>query len=138
MSVTVNVEITEGKELAKQFGKSSNVKSPIDKGIKRITLKFEGLAKKATVVDTGRLRSSISHRYFGTNSAAVGTNVQYAQFVEYGTKNMDARHMEGASKVVDGVGMLTYAYQQTKEWLAKEGGEITKQISDKICNRSSK
>ena len=137
MSVTVNVEIVEGKELAKQFGKSSNVKSPIDKGIKRITLKFEGLAKKATVVDTGRLRSSISHRYFGDN-AAVGTNVQYAESIEYGKGKMLARHMEGASKVIDGVGMLTYAYQQTKEWLAKEGGEITKQISDKICNRSSK
>lgn len=52
----------------------------------------EGHAKALTPVDTGRLRNSISH--MADNDAAyIGTNVEYAPYVEYGTHRQKAHHM---------------------------------------------
>ena len=129
--VQVTAEIIEGKEIAGHFQDAGSVKKPLENGIKRLTLKLEGEAKKATVVDTGRLRSSMTHRFMG-QGAEIGTNVQYASYVEYGTEKMEARHMEGATKVF-GLGMLGYAVERIKEWAKKEGGDIAKNIAEKIC-----
>ena len=41
-------------------------------------------------VDTGRLRGSISHAH-DNDAAYIGTNVEYAPYVEFGTYRMDAR-----------------------------------------------
>lgn len=41
-------------------------------------------------VDTGRLRGSISHAH-DDEAAYVGTNVEYAPYVEYGTYKMPSR-----------------------------------------------
>ena len=63
---------------------SKQILSALEKGIKNgleaIGLTAETYAKKATPVDTGRLRNSISHE---TDEEAVyiGTNVEYAAFV---------------------------------------------------------
>ena len=63
---------------------SKQILSALEKGIKNgleaIGLTAETYAKKATPVDTGRLRNSISHE---TDKEAVyiGTNVEYAAFV---------------------------------------------------------
>lgn len=63
---------------------SEQVLSAMEKGIKNgleaIGLTAETYAKKATPVDTGRLRNSISHE---TDKEAVyiGSNVEYAAFV---------------------------------------------------------
>ena len=63
---------------------SQQILSALEKGIKNgleaIGLTAETYAKKATPVDTGRLRNSISH---ATDKEAVyiGTNVEYAAFV---------------------------------------------------------
>ena len=134
MSKDFSVEITEGMEAAARFANSNNVTKPLSDGIKKLTLKTEGEAKKATVVDTGRLRASITHRYSGM-SASVGTNVQYASFVEFGTAKSKppnvGRHMEGGAKVF-GVGMLGYAIEVTKEWARKQGGEIAKNIANRL------
>ena len=50
----------------------------------------EGYAKRLCPVDTGTLRRSISH---GTQDgyAVIGTNVEYAPYVELGTRKMQAR-----------------------------------------------
>ena len=52
----------------------------------------ETYAKKATPVDTGRLRNSISHTVNG-EAAYIGTNVEYAPYVELGTSRAKAHHM---------------------------------------------
>lgn len=52
----------------------------------------EGYAKEATPVDTGRLRNSITHAE-DSNNSYIGTNVEYAPYVELGTKNQHAHHM---------------------------------------------
>ena len=49
---------------------------------------LEGEAKKLCVVDTGRLRSSITHSVDANEngiSIVIGTNVEYAPYVEFGT-----------------------------------------------------
>lgn len=52
----------------------------------------EGFAKMKCPVDTGRLRNSITHQLAeGGKAVQVGTNVEYAKFVELGTSRMGAR-----------------------------------------------
>lgn len=56
--------------------------------ILRRGIRVETLAKRLCPVDTGRLRSSITHA-LGKDSRSiycdVGTNVEYAPYVEFGT-----------------------------------------------------
>lgn len=49
--------------------------------------KAETYAKRLCPVDTGRLRNSITHEQYDENTEVIGTNVEYAPFVELGTHN---------------------------------------------------
>lgn len=49
-------------------------------------------AKAITPVDTGRLKGSIAHAA-DDEAAYIGTNVEYAPYVEYGTHRQKAHHM---------------------------------------------
>ena len=75
---------------------SQQILSALEKGIKNgleaIGLTAETYAKKATPVDTGRLRNSISHTVDG-EAAYIGSNVEYAPYVELGTSRAKAHHM---------------------------------------------
>lgn len=62
------------------------VEDAITKALEEIGLTAEGFAKKKCPVDTGRLRNSISHAST-EDTAYVGTNVEYAVYVEMGTVN---------------------------------------------------
>lgn len=65
---------------------------PVGKAMLRLVLKAEASAKRRCPVDTGRLRSSINHRVEqeGDNIVGIiGTNVEYAPHVEFGTRNAD-------------------------------------------------
>lgn len=46
--------------------------------------KAEGYAKRLCPVDTGNLRNSITHQQMDENTEVIGTNVEYAPFVELG------------------------------------------------------
>ena len=75
---------------------SKEVLSALEKGkrnaLTAIGATAETYAKKATPVDTGRLRNSISHAVDG-EAAYIGTNVEYAPYVELGTSRAKAHHM---------------------------------------------
>jgi HK97 gp10 family phage protein len=62
--------------------------------ISKAAVRIERVAKQLCPVDTGRLRSSIT-REVGRDGrglyATVGTNVEYAPYVELGTRFMGAR-----------------------------------------------
>ena len=62
------------------------------RGLEAIGLAAEGHAKKITPVDTGRLRNSISHAT-DDEAAYIGTNVEYAPYVELGSRGRDGKHM---------------------------------------------
>lgn len=64
----------------------------IERGLEAIGLTAEGHAKKNTPVDTGRLRNSISHAV-EDKAAYIGTNVEYAPYVELGSRGRDGKHM---------------------------------------------
>lgn len=53
--------------------------------------KAESYAKKLCPVDTGNLRNSITHQQYDENTEVIGTNVEYAPYVELGTHKMAPR-----------------------------------------------
>lgn len=62
------------------------------RGLEAVGITAEGHAKNKTPVDTGRLRNSIAHAVAEDEKAAyIGTNVEYAPYVELGTRFMSAR-----------------------------------------------
>lgn len=61
--------------------------------LEEVGLVAEGYAKRACPVDTGRLRNSITHIVDeGGKCVAIGTNVEYAPYVEEGTSRMKGKH----------------------------------------------
>lgn len=121
------LEIKGVEKLIKKL-QSETVKKPLAEGIKKITLFLDREVKMATPVLNSRLRPSITSLVtpeFGT----VGTIVDYATFVEYGTKKMQARHvMPGSSVRVFGLGMFGYGMKRLQEKL----GDFLKGIGNAI------
>lgn len=62
----------------------------IERALEAIGITAEGYAKLKCPVDTGRLRNSISHTH-DKDSVYIGTNVEYAVYVEMGTINSPAQ-----------------------------------------------
>ena len=66
---------------------SQGIRRAIDRALEEIGLAAEGYAKRACPVDTGNLRNSITHAVeSGEDAVYVGTNVEYAPYVEMGTR----------------------------------------------------
>lgn len=64
----------------------------IERALEAIGLQAEGYAKMLCPVDTGRLRNSITHTVDATEKKAIiGTNVEYAAYVEMGTSRTKAQ-----------------------------------------------
>ena len=63
----------------------------IDRIVQGAGIRCQALAKQACPVDTGRLRNSILYHNIGKNYCTVDTNVNYAVFVEMGTRRMSSR-----------------------------------------------
>lgn len=109
--MTMEVRIEGKEELEKKLTPEYTINPPVKEGIKEITVALMRESMMATPVDTGRLRSSITYELMGENSSRVGTNVEYAPFVEFGTRFMEARHTEGGMRVY-GEGPFTWAIKQ--------------------------
>lgn len=61
----------------------SAINQALAKGLEGVGLAAETAAKLLTPVDTGRLRNSITHQVApGERAVYVGTNVEYAKYVE--------------------------------------------------------
>ena len=64
----------------------------VERALTRIGLEAEGYAKKECPVDTGNLRNSITHEVVQSEKAVyIGTNVEYAAYVELGTVRTKAK-----------------------------------------------
>lgn len=87
--ITITVNITS--DLSEEA--KAEMKEKILMGLFAVGQEMEGYAKDECPVDTGRLINSISHEvYDDENTVYVGTNVEYAPYVEYGEK---AKHITG-------------------------------------------
>ena len=64
----------------------------IEIALEAVGLQAEGYAKLKCPVDTGRLRNSITHATVKKENAVyIGTNVEYAPYVEMGTVKQKAQ-----------------------------------------------
>lgn len=64
----------------------SEFNAAVLRALERCGSQAEGYAKDLVPVDTGRLRNSISHKVDDAEKAVyIGTNVEYAPYVELGT-----------------------------------------------------
>jgi len=77
------------KDNTEKFMKVAGKK--VHRGLVRATLLVERDAKKFCPVRTGTLKRSITHEFLDKNMAIVGSNVEYAPYVELGTSRMAAR-----------------------------------------------
>lgn len=69
------------------------MRAALRRGLEKCAIVAEGYAKDICPVDTGTLRRSISHKVVD-NMAFIGTNVEYAPYVELGT---GSNHIAGGS-----------------------------------------
>lgn len=84
---SVNIEITDNtvKDI-KELDFASI------RALEKCGLVAEGYAKLKCPVDTGRLRNSITHEVRESEKAVyIGTNVEYAPYVELGTRKQKAQ-----------------------------------------------
>lgn len=85
MAVNVSIQIDSRAEEALREKEGA-----IERILEQWGLLAERNAKMYCPVDTGRLRNSISHAA-DDDTMYVGTNVEYAAYVELGTKRMKAQ-----------------------------------------------
>lgn len=79
----VEVRADRTKDVVAAIGKAKAA------ALEEMGLVAEGYAKRECPVDTGRLRNSITHTVdTGDEAAVIGTDVEYAIFVEKGTSKM--------------------------------------------------
>jgi HK97 gp10 family phage protein len=86
----------------KKIDVDSAVVTALDEDIRTgILPSLETAVKQNTPVLTGRLKASIEARKLGVLEGEVKTNVEYSQFVEFGTTKMSPRAMfrKGANAV---------------------------------------
>lgn len=89
MAVTGEITIQSNKQEI-----LNHLPDVIEAALEAIGLTAEGYAKDECPVDTGRLRNSITHAVEG-DAVYIGTNVEYAPYVELGTSRMKARPFLG-------------------------------------------
>ena len=81
----IDIRMTDNsREIEREF------ESAVERALTRIGLQAETYAKRECPVDTGNLRNSITNAV-DDKSAYVGTNVEYAAFVELGTSRAKAQ-----------------------------------------------
>lgn len=124
--MSFSMKVTGAKEVASALNKG--VKKPVESNLPKLALKIERNVKMATVVgESGRLRASMTRSMPTKESALIGTNVEYAEFVEYGTYKMEARHMEGGFKVL-GEGMFAYTLRRMEPDLKDFEVKIAREV----------
>lgn len=85
--MAIDVTITDNSDLFRDA-----LPQQIEQALIAIGQTAESYAKDYCPVDTGRLRNSITHGVdMSDNSAVIGTNVEYAEFVEMGTSKRDPK-----------------------------------------------
>lgn len=83
------------------FLRLKQINEGLDEELEKMALEIEAEAKKRCPVRTGRLRASIHTGRISEKVYYVGTNVEYAPFVEFGTRKMAARpYLRPAAKKV--------------------------------------
>lgn len=85
----INIKITDNSQAVRQ-----ELNEAVERALTRIGMQAETFAKKKCPVDTGNLRNSISNKVKteGENAVYIGTNVEYAPYVELGARGRKGVH----------------------------------------------
>ena len=91
IKMNVQVDLGKIKGLKRAFEKyPQELESALEEGILSIALSMEAFAKQKlkehSAIDLGQLLNSITVKRISPKHALVGTNVEYAAAVEFGTK----------------------------------------------------
>ncbi len=127
----IQIKVTGLEELEKQFSKAPHlVEKYAQEALKKSLAMFETDAKRLTPVDTGYLQGSIGsamtgYRYVRGLTAGIGTNVQYAIYVERDTR---AHHNVGQAHFMEqGAKNATpFVKQQFDKAMKKLASSLTK------------
>jgi HK97 gp10 family phage protein len=94
MSKGTSIEVDDKAFLRDLQVHLAKMETKTEGDLMKVGLQVQNEARRACPVDTGRLRSSIMMKH-GTDGGGfyvtIGTNVEYAAFVEFGTSNMRAQ-----------------------------------------------
>lgn len=81
-----------GFKLDKNFDKAKeSIERAIRESLNEIGLRITADAQTRAPVDTGNLRRSMAHEVEGSEAVYIGTNVEYAPDVEFGTSRQRAQ-----------------------------------------------
>lgn len=89
----IEIKITDNSQAVRQ-----ELNEAVERALTRIGMQAETFAKKIITsypaVDTGNLRNSISNKVKteGENAVYIGTNVEYAPYVELGARGRKGVH----------------------------------------------
>ena len=104
--MSVNIKVLGIPELIKSMqNKQAMIKKILPESVKDAVIFLHSQVKTsiahgtyaAVAVDTGRFLNSVDFEVTGENEAKVFTDIDYAQFIEYGTSKMPSRaHFKNA------------------------------------------
>ncbi len=87
MATNGDITITiHGLDDLREQLRSSKADKPVARFLNRGAIYMQREARMAAPVDTGRLRNSIGTEAPNTRTRSIGPNVEYAEYVEFGTR----------------------------------------------------
>ncbi len=88
----IDIDFRQIERLQKALKRAPGILTEeLGNAVRDLVLLVEAEAKKLCPVDTGKLRASITPVIESWAAGYVGTNTNYAPYVEYGTRKMDAQ-----------------------------------------------
>ncbi len=99
-----------------------NADAAIDRGLAIGAQRVKSAAKVICPVDTGRLKNSIECHQTGEHTYSVGTNVEYAVYVEFGTGRSGDPKVDHTTSI-KGMSPRPYLYpalEQNKDAVGKD------------------
>jgi len=123
--LSFNMKVTGLSQIRGKVTKAAK-KDWLNDPLEKLRMWLERTLKQATVVDTGEARGSVTSTRL-VDSIQLGMSVHYAEYLEYGTSKMEARHMEGGQKVL-GLGMFAYTLRKLQQYI----GSFVKNADDAI------
>jgi phage gpG-like protein len=137
--LSLSIVVKGAEELGRKLQPDKLLGAPLKRLFSRAALLVEREAKQEAPVKTGRLRSSITSKVSPETIplwAKVGTNVEYASFVEYGHRQEVGRYVPAIGKrlvqpFVAARPFMAPAYEKVKDTIRGLMDEVSRLIEER-------